>query len=230
MAGLCLSVETILKLRVLAGGAEPTFRVVLGDLIPRATVLALLSDFFAQIPGTRLNLDYEAVGGPNERLIEGSADLVFHRFEPGAPEIERIDLMEVRLIPVAAPGFLPDQVASNAGAEQLRAYTQCVIRDTAARRPQEAHFLVEGVPRCSVPDHAMKRELVLHGMAWGYLPEFMIAEDLTQGRLIRITGPTLPGRTEMLSAARRAEHPHGPVAERLWSHIRDRFPAGTGAN
>lgn len=69
----------------------------------------------------------------------------------------------------------------------------------------------------------MKRELILHGMAWGHLPEFMVSDDLQQGRLLRIGGDALPGRTETLSAARRADLPRGPVAESLWAHIRDHF-------
>src|SRR3712207_7837752 len=43
---------------------------------------------------------------------------------------------------------------------------------------RSGHFLVEGAPRCSVPDHLMKKELILHGMAWGHLPRFMIEAEL----------------------------------------------------
>ena len=209
--------------RVLATGAEPVIRVVLGDLCPRPLVLKLLSAFFADLPGTRLHLDHEAVGGPAERLREGTADIVFHRVERADLTIERIDLQEVRLLPVAAPGFLPDELVTRAEPQHLRAFTQCVIRDTARGGGREDHFLVEGAHRCTVPDHAMKRDLILHRMAWGHLPDFLIADDLAAGRLIRVGGPALPGATEVVAAIRRVDRASGPVAERLWRHIAERL-------
>src|SRR5262245_60940975 len=53
----------------LAMGEERELRVVVGDLCPRAPTLALLSRFFAGHPDTRLQLYYESVGGPVERLL-----------------------------------------------------------------------------------------------------------------------------------------------------------------
>ncbi|WP_051328742.1 LysR family transcriptional regulator [Geminicoccus roseus] len=209
--------------RLLAGGEEPVLRVVLGDLCPLPVVLPLLSEFFAGVAATRLHLDYEAVGGPAGRLRHGTADLIFHRAEAMAVPVERIDLAEIRLVPVAAPGFLPPHLGPDLRPDQLRPFTQCVIRDSA-RGGNEDHFLVPGAHPCSVPDHAMKRELILHGMGWGHLPDFMVAGDLEAGRLVRIRGRHLPGGVEILAASRRSDLPHGPVAERLWRHLRARFP------
>jgi len=56
-------------------GEESALLVVLGDLCPRPVVLGVLSDFFAARHRTRLHLDYEAVGGPAERLRNETSDL-----------------------------------------------------------------------------------------------------------------------------------------------------------
>lgn len=205
--------------RLLATGEEPVLRVVIGDLCPRPEILRLLSAFFATVPGTRLQLEYEAVGGPAERLRHESADLVFHRAEADFASIEQIALMDVTLVPVAAPGFFPFCPSEELKPHQLRPFTQCVLRDTAREADGEDHFLVEGAHRCLVPDHAMKRELILHGLAWGHLPDFMIADDLESRKLIHIGGQYLPGRVETLTAARRRDRPHGPVAKRLWAYV-----------
>lgn len=210
--------------RHLAAGEEPVLRIVLGDLCPRPMVLGLLSSFFADVKGTRLHLDYEAVGGPIERLREGTADMVFHRAEPSLAAVERIEMAEIRLLPVATPGFLPDHLVGTGRTDQLRPFTQCVIRDTARRDERgEDHFLIDGAHFCSVPDHAMKRELILHGMAWGHLPDFLVADDIEAGRLVQIGLVDLPGRIEVLAASRRSDRTHGPVAERLWRYIQSCF-------
>jgi DNA-binding transcriptional LysR family regulator len=206
--------------RQLASGEETVLRVVLGDLCPRPAILAALSAFFADRPHTRLHLDYEAVTGPFERLRDGTADLVFHRSDISNFAIEEIRLCEIRLVPVAAPGFLPRELDDEMTPRQLQRLTQCVIRDTAHDGGAENHFLLDGAPRCSVPDHAMKKELILHRMAWGHLPHFMVEDELSAGALINMQGRHLPGRTERLAAMRRADRPHGPVAEELWSWLK----------
>jgi len=202
----------------LASGEETVLRVVIGDVCPRPRILGLLSRFFAKHKRTRLHLEYEAISGPIERLMDGEAELIFHRANPSDPRLERIDLCEVRFVPVVAPGFLPFDDARGITPEAMRPFTQCVIRDTA-RRPSENFFVLDGAHSCSTPDHMMKKELILHGLAWGHLPEWLIEDELRDGRLISIAGRHIPGRTETVAAVRRRDRQHGPVADALWHYL-----------
>lgn len=204
----------------LASGEETILHVVLGDLCPRPRILGLLSRFFAEHTRTRLHLEYEAIGGPLERLIQDEADLVFHWADPSDPRLQRIEIEEVSFVPVVAPGFLSLPQAHDLTPEQMRPFTQCVIRDTARSPSPVSYFLVDGAHQCSVPDHMMKKELILHGLAWGHLPAWLIEAELQDGRLVSIAGPHLPGRTETLAAVRLRDRPHGPVAEALWDHLK----------
>ncbi len=210
-----------LHARQLAMGEETALRVVIGDLCPRPQVLGLLSDFFAHRPNTRLQLDFEAVTGPWERLRDGDADLILHRIDKTNTQLEWLDLGTVSLVPVVAPGFLPFPVTDTLTPEKMQAFTQCILRDTARDTGAQSYFLLEGAHQCSVADHQMKKELILSGMAWGHLPRFMIESELQSGRLLSIAGRHFPGVTEELVACRRRDRPHGPVAMRLWDHIRD---------
>ena len=203
----------------LASGEETVLRVVAGDVCPRPRILGLLSRFFAEHTRTRLHLEYEAIGGPLERLMDNEADLIFHRADPADPHLERIDLDEVAFIPVAAPGFLTLPPGPDIAPEQMRPFTQCVIRDTARQPSPRSYFLIDGAHQCSVPDHMMKKELILHGLAWGHLPSFLIEDELKEGKLISIANAHLPGRTEKVAAIRRRDRPHGPVAQALWAHL-----------
>ncbi|WP_375780730.1 LysR family transcriptional regulator [Bradyrhizobium sp. ma5] len=205
----------------LVSGEEVALRVVIGDLCPRPPVLQMLSGFFARYPNTRLHLEYEAVGGPFERLVDDNADLVFHRADPSDPRFERIELSTTAMVPVVAPGFLPFAWTKKITPEQMRPFTQCVIRDTARRSSSESFFLIDGAHRCTVPDQMMKKELILHRLAWGHLPAWLIEDELRDGRLISIAGPNFPGREEHLAAIRHRQHAHGPVAEALWLHLEE---------
>jgi DNA-binding transcriptional LysR family regulator len=208
----------------LAMGEEAELRVVIGDLCPPSPVLALLSRFFAPRPQTRLHLQFETITGPWERLREDEADLIVHRVPKSDVRMEWIDLGRVAMVPVVAPGFLPFPPTDDITPQRMQAFTQCVIRDSARTPAEPGHFLVEGAPRSSVPDHLMKKELILHGMAWGHLPRFLIEQELRDGRLLSIAGRHFPGVVEELAAARRRDRPHGPVAEQLWSFLAEHAP------
>jgi DNA-binding transcriptional LysR family regulator len=202
----------------LAMGQESELRIVIGDFCPPRPVLAQLSRFFAAHPGTRLHLALEAVGGPVERLLDGEADLIVHGVDPHDPRIEAISLGKVAFVPVMAPGFIAT-ARKSVRPDDLRARTQAVIRDTARHSPAPDHFLIAGAHQCTVPDQATKKDVILHGLAWGHLPRFLVEKELGSGKLVSLAGRHLPGSVETLSAARRADVPHGPVAQALWAHI-----------
>ncbi|MFM0033671.1 LysR family transcriptional regulator [Paraburkholderia strydomiana] len=213
----------------LAMGEESELHVVLGDLCPRPAVLGLLARFFSTCRHTRLNLHFETVGGPLERLKARDADLMFHRVDTTDPLLEWIALCKVRLIPVAAPSLLPASLARALRPEDLRDYTQCVMRDSA-RAPRDEHFLViEGAHQITVADQFMKKDVILQGLAWGHLPDFLIGEEIRSGALKSIAGRSFPGHTETVVAARRSDGIHGPVAERLWAYLQANAPIAASA-
>ncbi|MDF3865196.1 LysR family transcriptional regulator [Pseudomonas denitrificans (nom. rej.)] len=203
----------------LAAGEESELRVVLGDFCPRPALLEKLARFFTTQPRTRLQLYFESVSGPLERLLDGEAELILHRVDKADPRLEWLDLGAVDFIPVIAPALLADR--DDIRPEHLRSLTQCVMRDSARHSPPVDYFTLDGAPQCTVPDQAMKKELVLHGLAWGHLPRHLIEDELADGRLRDLSGPHLPGRREELVAARLRNRAHGPVAQRLWSFLRE---------
>lgn len=205
----------------LAAGDEPELRIVVGDLCPLPETLGLLRRFFSTSTGTRLNLSVEAISGPWERLSDGDCELIFHHLDKPSPEIEFIELFKVRLVPVVAPGFMNQAVSDSLTPNDMRAYVQCVIRDSSQRPSDANYYLIDGARTCSVPDQLMKRELILQSLAWGHLPQHLVADDLSSGRLISLEGCHLRGATLQHFAARRRDVAHGPIAQRLWSELRE---------
>ena len=208
----------------LAAGEESSLTVIVGDLCPLPQTLGLLRRFFENSPATQLDLHFEALGGPAERLADGSADLILHYIDKTDPNLEFIDMLEVRLLPVVADGFLRFPITNSITPEQMRTYVQCVIRDSARRSPSESYHLVEGARHWTVSDQSMKRELIVQGMGWGHMPLFMVEDELADGRLKSIAGRHFRGRTVALVAARRRDQPRGPVAERLWRYVAEEAP------
>jgi len=175
-------------------------------------------------PNASLQLQFEAVTGPWERLLEDEADLIVHRVPKGDVRMEWIDLGKIAMVPVVAPGFLPFAPTSGLTPQQMQRFMQCVINDSARQPSPQAHYVVEGAPQCFVPDQLMKKELIVHGMAWGHLPRFMIEAELREGRLLSIAGKHFPGMIQDLVVARRRDRPYGPVANRLWDFLAQQAP------
>ncbi|WP_088137986.1 LysR family transcriptional regulator [Achromobacter xylosoxidans] len=209
----------------LAMGEETELRIVIGDFCPRPYVLGLLSRFFSDCPATRLDLHFEAVSGPLERLYDGDADLILHRVDKNDDRLEWVDLAKVPFVPVVAPGFLREPVPRALKPMQLRDYTQCVMRDTARHSPAQDYFTVAGARQCTVADQLMKKEIILQGMGWGHMPRFLIEDELHDGSLLSIANRHLPGSVEELVAARRTDRAQGPVSNRLWRYLQDAAPA-----
>jgi DNA-binding transcriptional LysR family regulator len=209
----------------LAMGEESELRVVIGDLCPLPETLGLLRRFFDGCPGTRLHLHFEAISGPWERLFDGDADLIIHHVDKSDPRLEFFDLYTVTIVPVVAPNFLPFPISDAITPEQMRDHVQCIIRDSARHSAPRDYFVVEGARSWTVSDQLMKKQIIVQGMGWGHLPDFLIAEDVREGRLIPLTGRHFTGGRAELVAARRRNAAHGPIAARLWRYIEEQAVA-----
>ena len=119
-------------------------------------------------------------------------------------------------MPVVAPGFLNTPISKKIQYEDLRDYTQCLIRDSATRSTQSNRFVIEGAPHITVGDQYTKKEVIVQGMGWGHMPLFLIEKELKEGRLISIEGRYIKSIEREIVIARLSEKIHGVMAEFLW--------------
>jgi len=202
----------------LARGEESDLRVVVGDLTPTARVLPQLERFFAAWPRTRLHLHFEALSGPWERLHAGDADLIVHHVDPSDARLEWAGLVQVTLVPVAAPQGLPFAITRSLTPERMREAVQVLIRDSA-RDASRDYFVIEGARNWTVGDQHTKKELILRGMGWGHMPLHMVDKELRSGKLVSLEGRHFKRTRLDIVVARRADRQPGPVARALWEAL-----------
>jgi DNA-binding transcriptional LysR family regulator len=205
--------------RQLAMGEETALNVAIGDLCPVEPTLGLLRDFFKHNPATRLDLHFEAISGPWERLADGEADLILHHVDKSDSSLDYIDLADVRLIPVASPSLFPGLKPKEFTPVVLQSAVQCVIRDTARHSLPKDYYMLAGARQMTVSDQLMKKQVILNAMGWGHMPAFMVADEIRRGTLIDFTNAHFRGGRIELVACRRRDRPHGPAASRLWDYI-----------
>lgn len=200
----------------LRGREEAQLNIVVGDITPLASTLAVLRKFREQHRFTRLNLFFGNLFGPNESLLNGAADLIIHHVDKSDSRYEYRDFCKVPIVPVAAPGFLDIPISKALRYTDLKDYTQCIIRDTALHSEKLNRFIVADAPQLTVGDQYTKKEVILQGMAWGHMPLFMIEHELNGGRLASLVGKHIKGITREIVIARLSATPKGAMAERLW--------------
>jgi len=203
----------------LATGAETALSVVIGDISPLQPTLSALNAFFKTNPMTRLNLLFENLSGPIERLLQGDADMIIHYVGAGDMRFETIPLYNVPIIPVVAAGFLNFDIHKRITSKDMAPYPQCIIRDTAQHIPKQNHFVQEHARHWTVGDQHTKKEIIQQGMAWGHLPLFLIEEALASGQLLDTSGKHFRGNLMEIAAIRLQDKPRGIVANKLWQHM-----------
>ncbi len=206
----------------LGGEEETALSLVIGDVSPIADTLELLKSFFKHRPNTRLELHFETLAGPLDRLLNGQADIIIHHIDQSDIRLEYISLYRVGIIPVVAPDFLDFPIDDKISPEKMRHLPQCIIRDTSKHLPAQDHYIIDGAHQWSVGDQHTKKEIILQGMGWGHLPDFLISRELENKQLIPITGRYFQGGTVDIAAVRLRKKSHGPVASSLWQKIRQR--------
>ncbi len=102
----------------------------------------------------------------------------------------------------------------------MRDLVQCVIRDSAAFPQSRNYFVLEGARTCTVSDQMMKKEVIVQGLGWGHMPDYLVADELADGRLISLANAYFRGSIVRLVAARKVGGPRGPTAAKLWDALR----------
>ncbi len=200
---------------------ETKISIAIGDITPLPPVLTLLREFTEKNKFIHLDLLFENLEGVNERLFENKADIIVHNIDKSDTRYDYQDFCKVKIIPVVANGFLTIPITRNIKYQDLKKYTQCIIRSTSKDINSKKHFILEHSPHITVGDQHTKKEVILQKVAWGHMPSFMIEDELKSGKLISIEGNYIKSSVIDIVAARLQNKKHGIIAQQLWQKITD---------
>lgn len=204
---------------------ETSLDIVIGDITPMAGVLEVLQKFSGATSHTQINLHFDNLSVPAEKLFSGEANIIVHHIDKADTRLEYLDFCTVEMLPVAAPGFLDMRITDELRYEDMKRYTQCVIRDPGQGGAARSYYLLDGARRITVGDQLMKKEVIQRGLGWGHMPGFMVADQLESGALVLLTGKHIRKRTMEIAVARLGASARRPVTERLWNLFRQHASA-----
>jgi DNA-binding transcriptional LysR family regulator len=199
------------SVKALLDGLEAEVTLVVDVMLPAERLVDAVKAFEVTFPTVKLRLHVEALGAVAQLVKSGGADIgiggAAHIAEPG---LEQIDVGEVTMIPVAAPGHpLARGNPNRPGAARRHRQLILTVRASFAEGSDIGVFSAD---EWRLTDLGAKHALLLAGTGWGNMPEPGVRADIAAGRLVRLKLPEARSGSYPLQAIYRTDNPPGPAA------------------
>jgi len=204
------------KVKGLLQGLEAEVSLCIDVMMPATRVVDALKAFRAEFPTVTLNLHVEALGAITQLVLDRVAGVGVSGPLPSSTRvdgIERINIGEVMLVPVAAPDHPLARAKKNTPGAG-RDHVQLVLTDRSPLT-RDVMFAVVATRTWGLADLGSKHMLLREGIGWGNMPYPMVEEDLDAGRLVKLDLPDTRGGPYPLEAIYRTDTPPGPAASWL---------------
>ena len=165
--------------RTLSAGWEAEIRVVMELVFPTWLMLKCLDRFGAEGPHTRIELVESVLGGTQEALLQGQAEIAIAGSIPQGFSGE--PLMRMRFVLAAHPDHALHRLGHPVTVQDLRAHRQLVVRETGLQRATPASL--EATQRWTVSHMSTSIIAARSGYGYAWLPEDKIREELAAGTL-----------------------------------------------
>ena len=200
----------IAQVRSINAGVETEVALALDVMVPFDIVSAVLEQFRQAFPLVDLRLHVEALGAVAALVFDRTADLAIAG--PDVLDLVELDRKEmgcVELIPVAAPGHPLAQMKLIKSGQASR-YIQLVLSDRS-NYTEGKDFSVLSPRSWRLADLGAKRELLLAGSGWGYMPRHAVELDIATERLMLLNLPEGVSVDYRLHALWRKDRLPGPA-------------------
>lgn len=198
----------------LSMGHEPTVVMSLEVLVPTSTISGIIRDISKSFPATQISLTTDVMGGALEKLSKEAVDIAIGPRIGAIDGVENILIANVKLVAVAAASIF-----SEITIEKLEDYPQIVIPETT-QRPSERNYAMAGGPyKIYVADFIIKKQLLVDGVGWGFMPLHLVEEGIKNGQLVVLDCVRKNRRSIDIYSFRLVEKNHGPVVQKIWDEL-----------
>jgi len=206
----------------LTAGNEATVTIAIEASYDLKRILPVLEMTRNEFPHTQIILKQEYINGALEAVKSEQADLALTTIDNLAlqsGDYEANRLYQGNLHNVASPALLQRHPKLHS-VEELKDEYQIVVQDSG-QSSQGVNYSVQTGQRCwYVNDFSTKKILILSGMGWGRLPEYMIESELDSKTLVTIDLKDFNSQVALNYQVIKLKYRLlGPVASKLWKNI-----------
>ena len=165
---------------------EPELRIVVDGIFPLRSVMRAVHALTRAGAPTRVLLRVEYLGGVRERFDERRGDLMLTLAFAGDADHLAQRLEPIEMLLVTSPDH-PLQELPRVTRAALTEHVELSVRDSARSAEGARGPLDMGSPQLfRLSDFHSKREALLEGVGYGWMPYHLIERDLEQGRVMEL--------------------------------------------
>lgn len=166
---------------VARAGYEPSLSIVYDGLLPARPILAAVRAAQQRSPHTRLSLFSEYLGDVEAKARDVGATVVLAVVPLEHGLAEAIPLAPLSSVLVAGRGH-PLARAKSVTARALAEHAFLTVRGSDKRLRMSTSEL-DKPSALLLSDFQAKKVALLEGMGWGWMPEYLVSEELRRGQL-----------------------------------------------
>ncbi|MDT3275374.1 LysR family transcriptional regulator [Shewanella sp. SP2S2-4] len=166
-------------------GWEPKLELVIDGALPMEPIMTALKRMAEhQIP-TKIQLNMEFLGGVQHRFERDNADLMLVKDYRTGPYYHPQPLPAITSVLVASASH-PLSFIREISLSELQQHVELTIEDSSPNKSYRDEMQFGGDKVFYLSGFIMKKNALLKGLGFGWLPDFLVQEELEKGELVEI--------------------------------------------
>lgn len=200
----------------LAEGKEAEIDLAINGIGPFIEIIKVLKQFTFDNPKTQLKLSVENLSGTVEKIMEDTVDFGLAETSAWNEQLEKIRWARILFYPVCSPDFYLMQLGRTIQMSDFSNQVQVVVKDSGQHTKATAGVL-SNCNHWTVNDFATKKQLILSGLGWGYIPIHQVQDELANKKLVKIKTNFLENLLIDFFLIKKRNRILKPMATNLWN-------------
>ncbi len=166
-------------------GWEPRLEMVIDGALPMEPILVALKRMAEHKVPTKIQLSVEFLGGVQHRFERDKANLMLVKDFRGAPQYDPRDLPEIASVLVVSPAHRLAGM-KQVQLHELQQHVELTIEDSSPDLGYQDDMQFGGDKVFYLSGFVMKKSALLKGLGFGWMPDYLVEEELKGGKLARV--------------------------------------------
>ncbi|QDE31557.1 LysR family transcriptional regulator [Shewanella polaris] len=166
-------------------GWEPKLELVIDGALPMEPIMTALKRMSEHNIPTKIQLNMEFLGGVQHRFEREQADLMLVKDYRTGPSYHPKALPSITSVLVASSQHPLSQLKA-ISLPELQHHVELTIEDSSPGKRDRDEMQFGGDKVFYLSGFIMKKNALLKGLGFGWMPDFLISEELAIGELIAI--------------------------------------------